>query len=98
MAADLDVIVGELSELCIVETHLLLVGGDAQAETGDEVHDEEDDAGDDEGPGEARTAVGDLVAQLDVVVVEPATGDLGAAVQGGNIVAGEQSSQAASGC
>lgn len=81
MTAELDVVVGELAELAVVQAHLLLLGGDAQAEAGDEVHEEEDDAGEDEGVGETGDAVGELVGELDVVVVEPTTGDDGETVE-----------------
>lgn len=87
VAAELDVVVGELAQLGVVQARLLLLGGGAQAEAGDEVHDEEDDAGDAERVGEAGDAVGELVRELDVVVVEPAAVDLGEAVEVCNVVA-----------
>lgn len=83
---ELDIVVRELAELGIVETHLLFLGGGAQAQAGNEVHQEEDDAGHDEGVGEAGDAVGELVAELDVIVVEPAARDLGEAVEVGDVV------------
>lgn len=81
VTAQLDVVVGELAQLGVVEARLLLLGGGAQAQAGDEVHDEEDQAGDAEGVGEAGDAVRELVRELDVVVVEPAAVDLGEAVE-----------------
>lgn len=86
MAAELDVVVGELAHLAVVQAQLLLLGRHAQAQAGDEVQEEQDDAGHDEGVGEAGDAVGELVAELDPVVVEPAAGDLGEAVEVGNVV------------
>lgn len=62
VAVDLDVVVGELAELDVVDTGFFVVGGDAEGEAGDEVEEEEDDAGQDEGVGEAGDGVGDLVA------------------------------------
>ena len=73
VAAELDVVVGELAELAVVETELLLGGADAQAETGHQVHQEQDDTGEDEGVGEPGNRVGELIAQLDVVLVDPST-------------------------
>jgi hypothetical protein len=42
---ELDVVVGELAELAVVDAELLLCGADAQAQAGNQVHKEEDDAG-----------------------------------------------------
>ena len=50
--------------------------------------------GHDEGVGETRDGVSDLVAELDVVVVEPATGDGGkAAVEAGDARLGEETGE-----
>ena len=50
--------------------------------------------GHDEGVAETRDGVGDLVAELDVVVVEPATGNgREAAVEAGNASLGEEASE-----
>jgi hypothetical protein len=88
VAGDLDVVIGELAELAVVETNLLPLGGDAQRQAGHEVHEEQDDAGHDERVREAGDAVGKLVAELDVVVVDPAAGDLAEAVEVGDVVTG----------
>jgi hypothetical protein len=87
-AGDLDVVVGKLAELSIIETDLLLLGGDAQRQTGDQVHDEQDEAGNNERVGEAGDGVGELVGELDPVAVNPATVDLGSAVEVGDVRTG----------
>lgn len=86
MTAELNVIVRELSELTIVETKLLLLGRYTQAEARDEVHEEEDETRHEEGIREARNAVSNLVSELDVVAVEPATGDHAEAVEVRDVV------------
>lgn len=88
LAPMLHIVVRELAELAVIDAHDLGFLGGAQRQAGDQVHEEEDDAGGEEGVGEARDGVGDLVAQLDVVAVEPAAGDLGDAVEVGDVVAG----------
>lgn len=92
VAAELDVVVGELAQLGVVEARLLVLGRGAQAEAWDEVHDEEDDARDAEGVGESGDAVGELVRELDVVAVQPAAVDLGEAIEVCDVVtaAGER--------
>lgn len=89
VASDLDIVVGELAELAVIETHLLLLRADTQRQARDEVHEEQDHAGQDERVGEPGNAVGDLVAELDPVVVDPAAGNLGGAVEVGNVVPGD---------
>lgn len=86
VALELDVVVGELAELAVVEANVLLLGGDAQAEAGHQVHQEQDQARHDERVGEAGDRVGELVAELDPVVVDPAAGDDGEAVEVGDVV------------
>lgn len=87
MAAKLDVVVRKLSKLAIIETHLLLLGRDTQAEARNEVHEEENDASHDEGVGKSSNTVGELVSELDVVLVEPTAGDDAEAVEVRNVVA-----------
>ena len=84
------VIVGKLADLGVVNTHDLGLLARAQTQTRDQVHDEEDDAGSAERVGEAGCAVGKLVAELDVVTVEPPTRDDGDAVKSGNVVGSEE--------
>jgi len=90
LAGDLDVVVRELAQLRIIQTKLLLLGRDTEAQAGDEVHEEEDEGGQAERPEETGGGAGQLVAELDPVVLDPATGDLAAAVKGGNIRARER--------
>lgn len=92
MAGDLDVIVGELAELAVVEAKILVVDADTQAEAGDQVHQEEDEAGQGEGPGETGDGASQLVAELDVVVLDPTAGNRAfagvGAIEGSNVGAG----------
>ena len=74
MTGDLDVVVGELAELAVIHTELLLLRGGAEGETGDEVEEEEDEAGEGEGPGEGGEGAGELVAYLGPVALDPAEG------------------------
>jgi hypothetical protein len=82
----LDIVIGELAELAVVDADDLCFLAGAQRQTGDQVHEEEDDAGAEEGVGEAGDGVRQLVAELDVVAVEPAAGDHGEAVEVGDVV------------
>jgi hypothetical protein len=75
LAAQLYVVVGELAELGIVQAGGLVVLGGAEGETWDQVHEEQDQASTDEGVGETRNGIGELVSELDVVLVEPSTGN-----------------------
>lgn len=85
----LDVVVGELAELAVVDADVLVLDVDAQGEAGDEVHEEEDDAGEGEGVAEDGADAGELVAELDPVAVDPADGGEGGAVEVGDGGAGQ---------
>jgi len=90
LAGQLDVVVGELANFGVVDAEDLGLLGGAQREARDQVHDEEDDAGAAERVDAARDRVRQLVAQLDPVVVEPAAGDLGEAVEVRDVVGREE--------
>jgi hypothetical protein len=75
-----------LANLALINTTFLSVFGGPKAKARDEVHDEEDNAGTEERVDEAGDAVRELVGELDVVAVEPTTGDLGEAVKMGNVI------------
>jgi hypothetical protein len=90
MALELDVIVGKLAQLDVVDAGILLVGRHTQAQAGDQVHQEQDDARQDERIGEAGNGVGELVGELDVVVVDPATGDDGETIESCYVVTTEE--------
>lgn len=80
-----NIIIRKLAHLIIVHPDdLSLLGLDAHAEAGDEVHDPEDDGGHDEGVGKTGGGVGELVSELDVVVVEPTAGNYGDAIEAGD--------------
>ena len=78
----------ELAQLHIIDPRHLFLLRDAESEAGDVVHGEEDEAGAAEGVDEVGERVRKLVAELDVVVVQPAAGDDGVAVEVGDVVAG----------
>lgn len=83
----LHIVIRELAQLRFIKTHAFLFSAGAQAKARHEVHEEEDDAGAEEGVCEAGHAVGELVRELDVVVIEPAARDLGEAVEVRDVVA-----------
>lgn len=70
----------------VIDTKDFIFFRDTQAKAGDHVNDKEDDAAAEEGVGHAGDGIGKLVAELDVIVVDPAAVDLGRAVQVGNVV------------
>lgn len=82
----LDIIIRELPQLMVIDANDFCFLGSTEREARDQVHDEEDDAGAKKGVGEAGDGVGELIAELNVVAVEPAAGYLGEAVQVGDVV------------
>lgn len=88
MSAELNIIIRELAELSIVKTDLLNLGADTERQARDEVQDEADEAGHDKGVGKPSDRIGELVAELDVVLVDPATVNGGGAVKSGDVVTG----------
>lgn len=89
----LNIVIRELANLGVVNTQNLRFFGGAKAQSGDQVHDEEDETGAEEGVGEAGAGVGDLVAELDPVPVEPAAGDGGHAVEVRYVVCREEAGE-----
>lgn len=87
VAAQLDVVICELAKLAIIKTDILLLRRGTERQAGDEVHQKEDDAGHDERVREAGNTVSELEAELDPVVIEPATRDHGETVEMRNVVA-----------
>lgn len=86
IASDLDVVISKLSNLSIVNAHDLILFGGSKAETGNEVEDKENEAGAEERVGKTTDGVGQLVSKLDVVLVEPASGNDGSTVKMSNVV------------
>ena len=86
ITGDLNVVVRKLSNLGIVNTHDLILLGGSKAETGNEVDGKENDARAEERVRKTTDGVGQLVGKLDVVLVEPASGDGGGAVKVSNVV------------
>lgn len=93
LARELDVVVGELANLGVVDAEDLGLLGRAQRQAGNHVHDEEDEAGADKRVAAARERVGQLDGQLHPVVVEPAALDGRHAVERGDVVCGEEGRQ-----
>ena len=85
-----DIVVRKLAHVVVVHADDFGLLGRAHAEEGDEVHDPEDDGGHDERVCEAGGRVGELVAELDPVVVEPTAVDLGDSVETGHGGLGEE--------
>lgn len=67
----------ELANLGVINTHNLILLRSTQTQTRDEVDDEQDDTCSEERVSKTGNRVGKLVAQLNVVVVDPAAGDGG---------------------
>lgn len=88
MTTELNIIVCKLAQLGIIEANVLLLSRGAQRQTRDKVHQEEDDTSHDKGVRESGDTVGKLVTELDVIVVQPASGDNGSAVEMGNVITG----------
>ena len=77
-----DVIVGHLADPVLVDTDDLLVIVRSKTKEGDKVEQPADGGGDDERVGGTGDGVGELVTDLDPVLVEPSTSNLGT-VKGG---------------
>lgn len=90
LACELDVIVSELADLDIVDTKSLLFLSGTQTECRQEFANEvecgEDQACANEGVCAASEGVSELIAELDPVVVQPATGDDCVAVEVSNVI------------
>jgi hypothetical protein len=93
LPGQLNIIVGKLSNLSIVDTQDLSFLSSTERETWNQVHDEQDDAGTEEGVCTTRDGVRKLVTKLDPVVVEPASRDVGETIQMGYVVGGEEGSE-----
>jgi hypothetical protein len=90
LAGQLDVVVGELADLCVVDAKDFGFLAGAEGEAGNQVHDEEDEASATEGVESAGGRVRELVAELDPVVVEPAAVDLSEAIEMGYVVSSKE--------
>lgn len=82
------IIVRKLAHLRVVDPQYLGLLVNANAEIWNEMHNPEDDGGHAEGIRETGDGVGELVAELNIVVVDPATWDF-EAVECGNAGLGE---------
>ena len=80
----------KLANLGVINAQNLLLFGNTKAEDGEEPSEEfhtvKDDAGTAKRVGATSKRIGNLVSQLDPVVVEPASGNLGNAVEMRNVV------------
>lgn len=81
---------GKLANLGIINTQDLILLGSTQAQTRNEVHNEEDDASNDKGVSKSSDGISKLVTKLNVIVVDPATGNLGDTVEVRNVVTKKQ--------
>jgi hypothetical protein len=82
-----------LTDVVLVDTLLFELGWDTEIESGNLVEDEEDEACDSEGVSEDGAAAGELVSQLDPVVVDPTAWELGETVKSGDVVSGEETGE-----
>jgi len=72
---------GEFSDFGVIDAHDLILLTSTEAETRNQIHNEEDQTGPAKRVNEARHGVCELVGKLDVMLVEPATIDLGEAIK-----------------
>jgi hypothetical protein len=90
LARELDVVVGKLANLGVVDAEDFGLLCDAETKAGDHVHQKEDQASADEGVGAAGERVGQLVGELDPVVVDPAALNDGSVVEMGDVISGKE--------
>jgi len=83
LSIDGAVIVGPFADPVLVDSDDLLLLGRSEAQKGDKVEGPTDGRGEDERVGGTGDRVGDLVSELDPVVVEPSTGDRSRTVESG---------------
>lgn len=85
-----DIVVCEFTHVSVIDTEDLSLLSGAETETRDEVHDPEDDGRNNEGVRESGGGISELMAKLDVVVVQPTTGDFSDAVESSDAGLGEE--------
>lgn len=85
-----DIVVQELSELRLVEADDLALVVRPESHERDKVEEPAEDRGERERVGKGGNAVGELVAELNPVPVDPTAGDLGQAVEGGDRALGKE--------
>lgn len=90
LSSELDVVVGELANLGVVDAQNLGILGSSHPQAGDHVHDKQDETGSAEGVEAAGEGVGKLVTHLDPVLIEPSTFDVGDTVEGRDVVGGKE--------
>lgn len=78
---------GKFTNLGIVDAHDLIFLGCAQAETGNEVHNQKNNAASNERIRESRHGVSQLISELDIVVVDPASWNHCGPVEASDVVA-----------
>ncbi len=83
---------GKFANLGVVDTQNLLLLGRTQAETRYQIEQEQNDAGSAKGVSEARDRAGQLVGELDPVLIQPTTLDDCEAVEMGNVITIRQKS------
>lgn len=93
ISSHLDVVVGEFTDFDLVHTHDLFLLRSTELETWDQVDHKEDDAAENKGVRHTSDTVTQLVGELDVVVVDPATFDHGSTVKSCNVVGSEQTGE-----
>lgn len=91
-AIRLGITYGKLSKLSVVDSKNFGLLASTQTQARNQVHDEEDDASSTESIGETSNRVGNLVAELDPVVVDPSTGNRGVAIEVRNVITAKKQS------
>lgn len=93
LSRQLDIVVRKLANLGVVNAQNLRLLAGAEGQAWDEVHDEEDETGSKEGVRGSGDGVSQLVAQLDVVLVQETSFDLGEPIQMRYVIRGEECGQ-----
>lgn len=90
---DANIVIRKFTHLRVVDAKDLGFFCGSKTQARDVMHDPEDDGGENKGVPETSGGVGELVGELDVVVVEPASGDVGDAIEACDTCLGEETGQ-----
>jgi uncharacterized protein (DUF927 family) len=93
IGVDTDIVVCKLAHLSVVLANDLSLLGDTESEAWNDVHNPEDDRGDNKGVAEASARISELVAELDPVSVDPATGNDSSTIKSCDFSLGKEASQ-----
>lgn len=91
LGVDTNVVVGKLAKVGIIDTDNLGLFASSKSESRNKVHDPTDEGGDGKRPSGGSDNLGELVTELNVVVVWPSTIDLGTVESGDGSLSQESS-------